>query len=358
MKSGFPDPSVATIPSNGIIDASSPALKSAAFFQVRPDMHEGSLHTYNVAFQRELPARFTLDIAYVGNRSSNVQTQFNENAAMQIGAPANNTNLFRPLFVPFGKSADVTVWIPTKERYNSLQMKLDRRFSNGLLVTTSYTLGRGLSYTNGDSNSVIATPADLQRSWARTDQDRLHSLNVSFLYQLPVGPDRRWLRDGMSSQILGGWQVSGFFTAQSGLPIDWSAPAANLHAPGNTQRPNVNGTPAILGGVGPGNLWFDTSGFSVPAPDTWGNVPRNGVIDGPKYVDLDASVAKLLAFPHNIKGEFRVDIFNVMNKPHWDRSSISGAVDSPTFGQLTAVANSNGGPPDQRSMRFGFRLMF
>src|SRR5207249_4137381 len=132
--------------SNGIIDASSAALRNAAFFSVRPDMHEGSLHTYNVAFQRELPARFTLDVAYVGNRSNNVQTQFNENAAAKIGAPANNVNLYRPLFVPFGKSADVTTWIPLKTSYNSLQTKVDRRFSNGLLVTTSYALGRGMSY--------------------------------------------------------------------------------------------------------------------------------------------------------------------------------------------------------------------
>jgi outer membrane receptor protein involved in Fe transport len=356
MKTGFPDPIVAAIPASGIIDAGASGLKNAAFFHVRPDMHEGSLHTYNVAFQRELPSKFTLDIAYVGNHSNNVQTQFNENAAAAIGAPANNVDLYRPLFVPFGKTADVTVWIPTKETYNSLQMKLDRRFSNGLLVTTSYTLGRGMSYTNGDSNSGIATPADLQRSWARTDQDRLHTFNSSFVYQFPLGPGRHWLQDGALSQILGGWQLSGFFTAQSGLPINFTANGNNLHAPGNTQRPNVSGTPRVLGNVGPGTLWFDTSVFSAAAPDTWGTAKRNGVLDGPKYVDLDGTLAKLFTFPHNMRGEFRVDVFNVLNRPHFDRPN--GNYDSPTFGQITAVLDSNGGPPDQRSMRFAFRLMF
>src|SRR5205823_4786856 len=333
MKTGFPDPAVAAIPANGIIDASVGVLRSGAFFHVRPDMHDGSLHTYNVAFQRELPGRLTFDVAYVGNRSDNVQTQFNENAATAIGAPANNVNLFRPLFVPFGKTADVTVWIPTKERYNSLQMKLDRRFSDGLLVTTSYTLGKGLSYTNGDSNSVIATPADVQRSWARTDQDRLHSFNASFLYQIPVGPQRRWLREGPLSQVLGNWQMSGFFTVQSGLPINFIANGNNLHAPGNTQRPNVNGTPAVLGNIGPGNLWFDTSVFSAAAPDAWGTAARNGVLDGPRYVNVDATIAKLFSFPGKIHGEFRADIFNVLNTPHFDRPS--GNFDSPNFGQIT-----------------------
>jgi len=356
MKQGFPDPSVATIPPNGILDASTPALKNAAFFHVLPDMHEGSLHSYNVAFQRELPGRLTLDVAYVGNRSDNVQTQFNQNAAVVIGAPASNVNLYRPLYVPFGKSADVTVWIPTKETYNSFQVKLDRRFSGGFLVTTSYTLGRGMSYTSGDSNSGIATPADLQRSWARTDQDRLHSLTTSFLYQVPVGADRRWLRQGLLSEVLGGWQVSGFLTAQSGLPINFTANGNNLHAPGNTQRPNVSGTPAVYSNPGPGQLWFDTAVFSPASPDTWGTAVRNGVLDGPSYVNVDATLAKLFSLWHRIKGEVRADVFNVLNRPHFDRPS--GNYDSANFGQITAVLDSNGGPPDQRSMRFGFRLLF
>jgi hypothetical protein len=356
MRQGFPDPSLAPVPSNGIIDAGTPALLASRLFHVTPDMHEGSLHTYNVALQRELPAQFTLDVAYVGNHSSNVLTQFNENAATAIGAPTNNQNLFRPLYVPFGKTATVTVWIPTKETYNSLQVKLDRRFSSGLLVTTSYTLGRGMSYTNGDSNTDIATPADVQRSWARTDQDRLHSLNVSFLYQLPMGPDRRWLREGRASQILGGWQVSGFFTAQSGLPIDFTASGNSLNAPGNTQRPNVSGTPVVYGTAGPGLSWFDTSVFSDPAPNTWGNAVRNGVLDGPKFVDLDVTIAKLLTFSRRIRGELRADIFNVLNIPHFNRPN--GSFGSSTFGQITSVFDSNGGPPDQRSMRFGLRLMF
>src|SRR5204863_7005002 len=128
MKNGFPDPVFLQIPSSGIVDASSTVLRNASYFHVRPDMHEGSLHSFNVAMQRELPARFTLDVAYVGNRGRDVQTQFNENGAARIGAPANNVNLFRPLFLPFGKSADVTTWIPLKTTYNSLQTKLDRRF--------------------------------------------------------------------------------------------------------------------------------------------------------------------------------------------------------------------------------------
>jgi hypothetical protein len=348
MKAGFPDQVFVQIPSNGILDASPTVLRNASYFHVRPDMHEGSLHSFNVAFQRELPAHFSLDVAYVGNRGHDTQTQFNENAATVVGQPGNNG---RPLFLPFGKSADVTTWIGTKTEYNSLQVKLDRRFSGGLLVTSSYTLGRGLSYVNGDSNTGIATPADISLSWARTDQDRLHSLVESFLYQIPVGPGRHWLTDGPLSQILGGWQLSGIFSAQSGSPIGITMANANLNAPGNTQRPNQTGEPAVLGAVGPGALWFDTAVFSSPANNVFGNAPRNGSIDGPRYVNLDATLAKLFAFPRNIKGEFRVDIFNITNTPHFNNPN--GTFLGSTFGQITSTIAGS-----ERSMRFGFRMMF
>src|SRR6185295_17611276 len=101
------------------------------------------------------------------------------------------------------------------------------------------------------------------------------------------------------------------FVAQTGSPIAITMSNATLNAPGNTQRPNVTGTPAVLGAVGPGALWFDTSVFSSPANNTFGNATRNGVIDGPRYVNLDAAIAKLFTIGQRMKGEVRADIFNI-----------------------------------------------
>jgi hypothetical protein len=150
------------------------------------------------------------------------------------------------------------------------------------------------------------------------------------------------------SQVLGGWQVSGFFTAYSGTPLNFTANGSALHAPDNTQRPNVTGTPAVLGAIGPGNLWFDTSVFSAAPPDTWGNAPRNGVLDGPGYRNLDATIAKLFSFGR-FKGEFRADIFNITNTVHFDNPNAS-YLDT-KFGQITGAGG-------ERSVRFGFRITF
>jgi hypothetical protein len=347
MRNGFPAPIVAQIPANGVIDASTPALRNQAYFYVPPDLHEGSLHSWNAAYQRELPGKWTAEVAYVGNRGHDIIASFNMNAGMVLGAD----NAGRPLFGAFGRTADVTTWIPVKTAYHSLQTKVDRRFSNGVLVTTSYTLGRSKNYSDGDSNGAIQTPADIERSWARRNEDRLHNLVVSGVYQLPFGEGRRWAQDGALRHILGNWQVSGIFAAQSGLPIRFEANNASLRAPGNTQRPDASGKPEVLGGIGPNAFWFDTSGFSAPAPGTWGNVKRNELLDGPWFINLDASLAKALSFGGNMRGEFRIDAFNVTNSPHFDNPERTFG--NANFGRITAViANS------ERLIRFGLKLTF
>jgi hypothetical protein len=91
--------------------------------------------------------------------------------------------------------------------------------------------------------------------------------------------------------------------------------------------------------------------FSSPAPNTFGNTPRNGILDGPKYVNLDATLAKLFSIGQRVKGEFRADIFNVTNTPHFNNPN--GTFLGATFGQITSTMNVS-----ERSMRFGFRMMF
>jgi hypothetical protein len=91
--------------------------------------------------------------------------------------------------------------------------------------------------------------------------------------------------------------------------------------------------------------------FSSPAANTFGNAVRNGTLDGPRYVNLDATIAKLLTLPHGIKGEARADIFNITNTPHFNNPN--GTYLGATFGQITSTIAGS-----ERSMRFGFRLMF
>ncbi len=252
-------------------------------------------------------------------------------------------NAGRPQFAEFGRTSSVTAFLPYETDYHSLQIKVDRRFKNNFLVTNSYTLGKGVSYDAGDSNGQINTPADISRSWGRTTNDRRHVFVSSFVYGLPIQ------REGVLGWILNGWQVSGLFTAQSGTAVDITMPAALLRAPGNTQRPDLTGDPKKLGGIGGGQTWFDTTAFSAPADNTFGNLTRNGAgVDGPGYINLDGSLVKRFNFGARY-GEFRVDAFNVTNSLH--ANNPNGTFGGPTFGQIT-------GSYGERIVRFGLRFIF
>src|SRR3954462_10397062 len=101
MATGFPDPVLLNIPSDGIVPVTGNAtLLNSTFDVIPPDLREGTLHSWNVAFQRELPYRFTVDVAYVGNRGVNLVMDVDTNAGMVYGAGNDG----RPQFKTFGRS--------------------------------------------------------------------------------------------------------------------------------------------------------------------------------------------------------------------------------------------------------------
>ena len=290
MAAGFPAPVVAQIPSNGRIDAGADArLRNAGYVVIPTDLREGLLHSWNVAYQREIGANFTAEVAYVGNHGQDIIQRLDLNAGYTLGAG----NAGRPQFAQFGRTASVTAFLPYHTDYHSMQVKVDRRFKNNFLITNSYTLGKGESYDGGDSNGSISTPIDIERSWGRTVNDRKHTFVSSFVYGLP------FQKEGWLGALVNGWQMSGIFTGQSGLALDITMDGALLNTPGNTQRPDLVGDPDVLGNVGGGTLWFDTTAFAAPAANTFGNLTRNGAgVNAPAYYNLDASLVKKIPFGH------------------------------------------------------------
>ena len=119
MATGFPAPALANIPSNGVIPISGSLLNST--YDVIPNrLHEGTLHSWNVAFQRQLPYGFTADVAYVGSKGVNLVMDVDLNASLVYGSGNNG----RPQFAPFGRTGTSRERSNLgKSRYNGLQMK-------------------------------------------------------------------------------------------------------------------------------------------------------------------------------------------------------------------------------------------
>ncbi|HEY2434749.1 MAG TPA: TonB-dependent receptor [Vicinamibacterales bacterium] len=347
MATGFPAPVFASIPSDGVLPVAGSLLNST--YDVVPSvLHEGTLHSWNVAFQRQLPYGFTADVAYVGSKGVDLVMDVDLNASLIYGSGNNG----RAQFAQFNRTGTSRERSNLgKSRYDGLQMKVDRRFLNGFLITNSYTLGRSQDLAN--ENGTIGTPIDFNQSWARSDTDRLHNYVLSTVYELPWGPNKRWLQDGVTSKILGGWQLSALFDAQSGQALTIGGNGTALNTPGNSAFVNLTGDNKVLGGLGPGLLYFDPTVYSLPAAGVQGNLPRHAGPDGPGFWQLDGALFKRFAITGARYVEFRVDAFNVTNSVRWANPNTTFSTSTGnTFGQITGTNGS------QRSIRFGGRFVF
>jgi hypothetical protein len=303
-------------------------------------MVEGRLHNWNVGLQRYLSIRFTFNINYIGIRSSDIPILRDLNAGMLPGSGDEG----RPQFGILGRRSSTLTWWPGRTAYDALQTSLDKTFGR-LWMKAGYTLGRSRDYAS--ENAMLSTPADPEKSWGRADFDRRHAFSTAVVFKSEEpNYSAKWLKG-----LLKEWTLSGFFVAQSGTPVDITASDALLNAPGNIQRPDMRFEPKILGGIGPGQSYFDTSVFSMPGAAAWGNVRRNAVVDGPGIVRLDMAFARNFKLGGEAGIEVRAECFNIMNTPQFVNPS--GEFGTSTFGQVTATV-----PGSERSMRFSTRFHF
>lgn len=354
MADGMPPPLPFDIPADGII-RNAPNQN----YEVIPlDYREGYIQSYNLAVQRSLPAKFALDVAYVGNKGTRVGQQYNANAGMILGAGQNG----RPLWSPYGRNADTNVsFIGTSTNYNSLQVKLDRRFSGGFQMTTAYTYSRSIDYSQ--DNGGFAYYINSERSRANSDFDRRHMFNQSYIWELPFGKGKPYVSSGFWAPILGGWQVTGILTMMSGQALNVSASAATLNAPGNSNNPNFigDGGLPVTGNINfratgsNQTTWFDTSVFQAPAPNTFGNVGRNAFY-GPGFFNVDLSAFRRFQITERWKVEFRAESYNFTNTPQYPNPD--GGFGNATFGQITNAGIGNSADGGSRQIQFGIRVLF
>ncbi len=338
---GFPAPILLAIPSNGIITNAPTSLT----YGVTPkDLVHGAVQGWNLAVQRELPFSFTLDAAYVGNHGVNnpVVLQLNRGQILGGGAAGQLLNQ------AFGRKASTTSYIGVSTNYHSLQTKLNRRFSNGFLLTTSYTYSKSIDYCS----DRFCTPFNqfyFKQNRARSDFDRTHAYVQSFLYELPFGKGKNWVNSGIGAWLAGGWQINGIFTAQTGGPLDLQYSNSSLNTPFVNNRPNVNGNVKVFGVVKSGATWFDTGAFSAPPSSTFGNTGRN-ILTGPGLKNFDFSLFRKFTITERMALELRGESTNLSNTPHFNNPG--NTFGSSTFGLVTGAMN------DSRNLQLGAKMTF
>ena len=364
---GFPAPIVITPPPSGIIPVAG-ALAKASYVAVNLKFREPYVESWNLAVQRALPGKFVLEAAYVGNHGVDLPTVFNLNAATVAGSGQAG----RPLVQLYGANAptgDVPLkFVGTSSNYNALQVKFDRRLSGGFLMTTAYTYGKVLGYkSDGGSvtiNSTVGALADyiggdIRRDYAPLEYNRTHTFVNSVIYESPFGKSKPFLKSGVGSHLLGGWQVSTVLTAMTGLPLVFSG-GASINAPGNQQEPVLNGPFRVLHGIGPGQPWFDNTlngsckgSFCPGTTGVLGPLSRNA-FSGPGLFNLDASVFRRFAMTERTGLEFRAESFSVTNTPQFSNPVTN--FNSGSFGLVTSTRTAPFG--GNRWVQFGAKLTF
>jgi hypothetical protein len=362
FQNGFPAFSTVQIPSNGII---ANADINQSYFQINPHFREPYVESWNFAIQRALPWNFTMDVAYVGNHGVDQPAQYNLNASTTLGADVAG----QPLYQKFGKKAGATLYfVGYSSSYNGLQVKLDKRYSNGFALTTAYTYSKSMGYQSEDSGLDFYING--KRNWRRLNFDRTHYFVQSYVYELPFGKGKKYLTSGPGSWLLGGWQLNGILSVASGTPLSFSGNSAVLKAPGNNNTLNWFGPGPIqiTKGNGRNATWFTptkcnfdptkgalltTQCFAQPGAENggqpeFGNLGYN-VITGPGFWNVDASVFRNFKINERFNLQFRGEGFGIMNTPQWNNPNTD--INSSNFGFITGAGGA-------RSIQLGAKLQF
>ena len=157
----------------------------------------------------------------------------------------------------------------------------------------------------------------------------------------------------MADAVIGGWQINGIFTAQSGDPLGISATGTTTLF-SEASRASTNGSNPILDGDAHSRLdrWFDTSVFSQPAPYTLGNLsPLVTNLRNHNTNNLDLSLFKQFQVTDKLRVQFRTEAFNSLNRVRFSspNTNVNGGAN---FGKVTAQSNS------PRQLQFGLKVIF
>jgi hypothetical protein len=232
--------------------------------------------------------------------------------------------------------------------YNAVTLKVDHRLTRGFSFAGNYTLSKSIDDASDPGPTVYE--ANLPQNVANMGAERAlasfhhrHRFVANAIYALPELGGR-----GMLTAIAGGWRVNGIVTLQSGAPftVNLGTDRANIGS-GPAQRPDVSGDPNAEGPKTP-EQWFNTSVFSLPAQYTFGNSGRNTVF-APGYANVDLGLQKDARLPHGARLEFRWELFNLLNRAHFDVPNRIAF--TPNFGRIFSA-----GPA--RQMQLGVKLIF
>ena len=358
-------PSVAPIPLNA------DAGLGQGVFTVNRKLGSGYVQQWNFAVQHEVMHDLAVEVAYTGsvitrvgipdvNQNQLTVAQLSQGTALtatttnpyygQIPASSSiggKTISVAQLMKPYPRFLTVAAFRNNtgKTNYNAATVKVEKRTRYGLTAMLSYTHSKIMDDASSVFDSSILTGpvanfpvADSFNPSLERDASLGDMPNVtvgSIVYAIPMGRGHSVASSGVMSWLLGGWNVNGLFTLQSGMPFPITqATNFNAFAGFGTQRPMISGKANLPAEERTPARFINTNAFSVTSQFKQGNASRNPA-RGPAYRDLDLGLVKNTQLGDRVILELRGEVFNVTNTPAFAQPNAT--VGATNFGSITAT---------------------
>ena len=309
-----------------IIEAQQRVQPSSVF---NPQLQSPYVIESYVGVQHAVTPSLVLETAFVGNRGLRFPLARTYNQPNRVTGVRPNSELNQGYYIDNSQQT----W------YASWQTTLRKRFSHNMTFAIHYTWGKELATETGDISAYYQNNANvrvqdffnLHNEWGPADGDITHNFAADGVYALPTlkSTDNLLIR-----QALGGWQVSGIFSAATGQPLLILEGNAD-----NTSRPDYIGGRAVNSNYGSTLQYLNKSAFAlVPVsaasglPIRPGNI-SSGEVRGPGFWNVDLSIGKNFSIAEKLKLQIRLDAFDSLN--HTNLSSFSTDRTSSSFGRFT-----------------------
>ncbi len=333
LREGFPD---------DYLDPSNLVIRNLKLRAASEDAPRTMVQQFGGGVERQLGRDFVVSADVVGSFTRNLAVLRNLNQPLPGTRDANGP-------VPYPAFGNIQLREMTGEaNYKGVDLSFAKRFSSGYSYRASYTIGEARDQAPEHLNATSGRPQngrDLESWEGPSDFDVRHRLSANFVAELPFGEGRAYANEGVARHLLGGWLVSGIFSAHSGRAFTVTQNNNNVGAD-QQGLPDLTGDPE-----GPETVeeWFNTEAFTQVPSGTFGNAGRN-ILRGPGWITFDMSLQRRIDISGRVNATLRWDVFNLFDRANFGLPERNIA--SANAGVISTLAG------DPRVMQFSVRVAF